>query len=103
MACVCWWMGSKKIYLSVLELPIMYLAWKIVRSLGCYVDNESIPLKIIFISDLKARALAPLQIPASLCEGPIYLLLCRVIISYKKVLVGEHRCHLYALLLIVIE
>ena len=25
------------------------------------------------------RALAPLQIPASLCEGPIYLLLCWVI------------------------
>ena len=29
---------------------------------------------------LKLWALAPLQIPASLCEGPIYLLLCWVII-----------------------
>ena len=29
-------------------------------------------------------ALAPLQIPASLCEGPIYLLLCGVIILLLK-------------------
>ena len=52
------------------------LEWKIPTSLGCYVENESIPLKIIFIFVLKGRALAPLQIPASLFEGPIYLLLC---------------------------
>ena len=32
----------------------------------------------------KTRALAPLQIPASLCEGPIYLLLCWVIILLLK-------------------
>ena len=51
----------------------MCLPWKIVRSLGCYVDNESILLKIIFISVLKARDLAPLQISAPLCEGLIYL------------------------------
>ena len=30
------------------------------------------------------RALAPLQIPASLCEGPIYLLLCSVITLLLK-------------------
>ena len=30
------------------------------------------------------QALAPLQIPASLCEGPIYLLLCWVIILLLK-------------------
>ena len=53
----------------------MYLAWKIPRSLGCYVDNESIPLKSYSALFQKARALAPLQIPASLYEGPIYLLL----------------------------
>ena len=33
---------------------------------------------------LKNRALAPLQIPASLCEGPIYLLLCWVIALLLK-------------------
>ena len=32
----------------------------------------------------KTRALAPLQIPASFCEGPIYLLLCWVIILLLK-------------------
>ena len=68
--------GEYKLYDSVWEPPIMYVAWKIPRSLGFYVDNESIPLKILFISVLKTRALAPLEIPTSLCEGPIYLLLC---------------------------
>ena len=48
------------------------LVWKILGTLGRYVDNESIPLKIIFISVLKLQALAPLQIPASLFEGPIF-------------------------------
>ena len=28
----------------------MYVVWKILGTLGSYVDNESIPLKIIFIS-----------------------------------------------------
>ena len=62
----------------------MYLVWKILGTLGRYVDNESIPLKIIFISVLKLRALAPLEIPTSLYEGPIYLLLCWVIILLLK-------------------
>ena len=51
---------------------MMYLVWKILGTLGRYVDNENIPLKIIFTSILKLRALAPLQILASLCEGPIF-------------------------------
>ena len=42
--------GEYKIYHSVWEPPIMCVAWKISRSLGCYVDNESMPLKILFIS-----------------------------------------------------
>ena len=56
----------------------MYVVWKILGTLGRYVDNESIPLKIIFIFVLKLRALAPLQIPASLCEGPIFYFYARV-------------------------
>ena len=36
------------------------------------------------LSLFQNRALAPLQIPASLCEGPIYLLLCWVIILLLK-------------------
>ena len=27
----------------------MYVVWKILGTLGCYVDNEIIPLKIIYI------------------------------------------------------
>ena len=42
--------GEYKLYHSVWEPPIMCVAWKISRSLGCYVDNESIPLKILFTS-----------------------------------------------------
>ena len=42
--------GEYKLYHSVWEPPIMSVAWKISPSLGCYVDNESIPLKILFTS-----------------------------------------------------
>ena len=45
--------GEYKLYHYVWELPIMCVAWKISPSLGCYVDNESMPLKILFISALK--------------------------------------------------
>ena len=56
----------------------MYLVWKILGTLGRYVDNESIPLKTVFISVLALSSLAPLQIPASLCEGPIFYFYARV-------------------------
>src|SRR3954463_16766716 len=42
--------GEYKLYHSVWEPPIMCVAWKISPSLSCYVDNESMPLKILFIS-----------------------------------------------------
>ena len=42
--------GEYKLYHSVWEPPIMCVAWKISRSLGCYADNESMPPKILFIS-----------------------------------------------------
>ena len=45
----CWWRGSKNFYHSVWEPPIMYVVWKILGTLGCYVDNEIIPLKIIYL------------------------------------------------------
>ena len=43
----CWWKGEYKLYHSIWEPPIMYLAWKILRTLRCYVDNESIQTKIL--------------------------------------------------------
>ena len=44
-----WWLlveGELKLYHSVWEPPIMYVVWKILATLGCYVDNEIIPLKL---------------------------------------------------------
>ena len=41
-------------------------------------------LSTYYLPLFQNRALAPLQIPASLCEGPIYLLLCWVIIPLIK-------------------
>ena len=48
--------GEYKLYHSVWEPPIMCVAWKISPSLGCYVDNESMPLKILFISISKTSS-----------------------------------------------
>ena len=45
--------GEYKLYHSVWEPPIMYVAWKISRSHSCCVDSESIPLKMLLISILK--------------------------------------------------
>ena len=100
-----WWLlveGEYKFYHSVWEPPIMCVAWNISRSHSCYVDSESIPLKMLFISLFQNRALAPLQILASLCEGPIYLLLCWVITLLLKSTRWRAHCHLHALLLVYI-
>ena len=48
--------GEYKLYHSVWEPPIMCVAWKISPYLGCYVDNESMPLKILFISIQKSSS-----------------------------------------------
>ena len=48
-----WWLlveGEYKLYHSIWEPPIMCVAWKILPSLLCCVDSESIPLKMLFIS-----------------------------------------------------
>ena len=42
--------GSINLYHSVWQLPIMHVIWKIHPSHSCYVDSESMPLKILFIS-----------------------------------------------------
>ena len=55
---------------------MMCLAWKISITNGREVNKKGAFLKISFISVLKTFTLAPLQIPASLCEGTIYLLFC---------------------------
>ena len=49
-----------KLYHSASEPPIMCVAWKISRSLSFYVDSESIPLKLLFISISKSSSATPL-------------------------------------------
>ena len=48
--------GEYKLYHSVWEPPIMYVARKTSRSHSCCVDSESIPLKMLFISILKSSS-----------------------------------------------
>ena len=48
--------GDYKLYHSIWEPLIMCVAWKISRSLSCYVDIESIPLKMLFISISKSSS-----------------------------------------------
>ena len=48
--------GEYKLHHSVWEPPIICLAWKISSSFSCYVDNESMPLKIFFLSALKSSS-----------------------------------------------
>ena len=94
--------GEYKLYHSVWEPPIMCVAWKISRSHSWYVDSESIPLKMLFISLFQNRALAPLQIPDSLCEEPIYLFLCWVITFLLKSTRWRAHCRLHSLLFVYI-
>ena len=56
MDCCLLVVGEYKLYHSVWELPIICVAWKISRSHSCYVDSESIPLKMLFISILKSSS-----------------------------------------------
>ena len=56
----------------------------IVNYLVVFVDRKGMPPKILFSLNLKPWALAPLQIPTSLCEGPIYLLLCNFYFYFES-------------------
>ena len=40
--------GSINLYHSVWELPIMHVVWNVQPSHSCYVDSESMPLKMLF-------------------------------------------------------
>ena len=75
--------GEVKLYHSSWEPPIMCVAWKISRSLGCYVDNESMPLKILFISISKSSSGTSTN-PCFPLRRAYLLLLCWVIILLLK-------------------
>ena len=75
--------GEYKLYHSVWEPPIMCVAWRYHHLLVVMLTMKVCRPKY-YLSLCQNRALAPLQIPTSLCEGPIYLLLCWVITLLLK-------------------
>ena len=95
--------GEYELYHSIWEPPIMYVAWKIPRSLGCYVDNESMSLKILFISISK---LEPWHLSKSLLPSAkglsIYFYAESSPFLLKSTRWRAH-CHLHSLLLVYIE
>ena len=78
----------------------MCVAWKISPSLGCYVDNESMPLKMLFNLYFKIelwhlyKSLLPTTKGLSIC------FLCWVIILLIKSTSWRAHCHLHSLLLV---
>ena len=79
-----------------------YLAWKVLGITRSFSLTGKVCLSNFFISHFKLWALAPLQIPTSLCEGPFYLLYAIFIFiwvsifSYKEP-TTEHYYHTWAL------
>ena len=79
-----------------------YLAWKVFGCTKSFSLVGWIHLPKCFYLYFLLWALAPLQTPASLCEGPIYLLLCWVITLLLKSTRWRAHCHLHSLLLVYI-
>ena len=94
--------GESKLYFSVWESPIVCVAWKMVKTLGHRVDNESIPLKIICLcfKSLSSSTYANQCFPLRRAYLFIFLLSHPLLI---KAPIREHLRHFYALLLIDIE
>ena len=69
----------------------MWLAWKILKTLLWRWQQKYTTQHYIIISALKQRALAPVQIPASLCEGHIFYFSCWVNFLFQSInsLVGK--------------
>ena len=80
----------------------MCLAWKISPSLSCYVDNESIPLKMLFVSISKIELWDLYKSLLPSAKGLSIYFYVESSPSYQKAPAGEHRCHLHALLLVYI-
>ena len=86
----------------VWEPRMIYLAWKVLGITRSFSLTGKVCLPKSFISPFKLWALAPLQIPTSLCEEPFYLLYAIFIFiwvsifSYKAP-TREHYDHTLAL------
>ena len=66
------WRKKKQTLFYVWELPMIYLAWKVLGALSRFRWWEKYAAQNVFISQFFLRALAPLQIPTSLYEGPFF-------------------------------
>ena len=95
--------GEYKLYHSVWEPPIICLAWKISPSLSCYVGNESIPLKMQFISISKSSSGTSTNPWFPLRRAYLFTFYVESSSSYWKAPLGEHHYHLHVLLLVYIE
>ena len=93
--------GEYKLYHSIWEPPIMCVAWKISPSLGCYVDNESIPLKISFTSILKPSSGTSTNPCFPLRRAYLFTFMLSHHLLIKSTRWRAH-CHLHSLLLIYI-
>ena len=94
--------GEYKLYHSVWEPPIMCVAWKISPSLGCYVDNESMPPKILFISISKLELWHLYKSLLPSAKGlSIYFYVESSPFLLKSTRWRAH-CHLHSLLLVYI-
>ena len=51
---------------------MIYLAWKVLGTLSRFRWWDGYTSQNVFISNFSLWALAPLQIPTSLCEGPFF-------------------------------
>jgi len=74
-----------------------------IEILGCYVDNESIPLKMLFNLYLKIELWHLYKSLLPSAKGLSIYFYAESSSSYQRAPVGEHLCHLHVLLLICIE
>ena len=64
---------------------MIYLAWKVLGSLSHFRWQEKYASQNVFISQFSLWALAPLQIPTSLYEGPFYLIYAIFIFTWVSI------------------
>ena len=92
-----WWKKEQTLF-SVWEPPMIYLAWKVLGTLSHFHWWEKYASQNVFVSKFSLWALAPLQIPTSLCEGPFFyfmqflFLIWVSIFSYKAPTKGHYDC-----------
>ena len=91
-------MVEKGINFSVWEPPMIYLAWKVLGTTRSFTLTWKTCLPKCFYLSFSLWALAPPQIPTSLCEGPFFYFMQFLfwiwvsIFSYKTPIRGAMIC-----------